>query len=64
MDDGTRQLHQQAQREERSKEAESQALASTLLSFMRGLEALHKGGVKAAQLKASAEQMIALIPTR
>ena len=34
-----------------------------LLAFMRGQEALHKGGVKPAQLKASAEQMIALIPT-
>jgi hypothetical protein len=34
----------------------------TVLAFMRGQEALHKGGVKPAQLKASAEQMIALIP--
>ncbi|HET7665686.1 MAG TPA: TetR/AcrR family transcriptional regulator [Mycobacterium sp.] len=40
-----------------------QALATAVLAFMRGQEALHKGGVKAAQLKASAEQMIALIPT-
>jgi TetR/AcrR family transcriptional regulator, transcriptional repressor for nem operon len=40
-----------------------QALATSLLAFMRGQEALHKGGVKPAQLKASAEQMIALIPT-
>ncbi|AGB21097.1 transcriptional regulator [Mycobacterium sp. JS623] len=39
-----------------------QALATTLLAFMRGQEALHKGGVKPAQLKASAEQMIALLP--
>jgi AcrR family transcriptional regulator len=39
------------------------ALATTLLAFMRGQEALHIGGVKSAQLKASAEQMIALIPT-
>ena len=38
-----------------------QALAMTVLAFMRGQEALHKGGVKPAQLKASAEQMIALI---
>ena len=37
--------------------------ARPLLAFMRGQEALHKGGVKPAQLKASAEQMIALIPT-
>src|SRR5262249_52276557 len=40
-----------------------QALATTLLAFMRGQEALHKGGVKPAQLRASAAQMIALIPT-
>ncbi|MGX9789569.1 TetR/AcrR family transcriptional regulator [Mycobacterium sp. MMS18-G62] len=39
-----------------------QALATTLLAFMRGLEALHKGGGKPAQLKAAAEEMIALIP--
>jgi TetR/AcrR family transcriptional repressor of nem operon len=37
------------------------ALATTILAFMRGQEALHKGGVKPAQLKASAEQMIALL---
>jgi TetR/AcrR family transcriptional repressor of nem operon len=41
----------------------AQALATTLLSFMRGQEALHKGGVKPAQLKAAAEEIIALIPT-
>jgi TetR/AcrR family transcriptional regulator, transcriptional repressor for nem operon len=39
------------------------ALATTLLAFMRGQEALHKGGVSSAQLKASADQMIAMIPT-
>jgi TetR/AcrR family transcriptional repressor of nem operon len=39
-----------------------QALATTVLAFMRGQEALHKGGVKPAQIKAAAEQMIALIP--
>jgi TetR/AcrR family transcriptional regulator, transcriptional repressor for nem operon len=44
------------------KKQDPQALATTVLAFMRGQEALHKGGVKAAQLKASAEQMIALIP--
>jgi len=44
------------------KKQNPQALATTVLAFMRGQEALHKGGVKAAQLKASAEQMIALIP--
>ena len=41
----------------------AQALATTVLAFMRGQEALHKAGAKSAQLKASAEQMIALIPT-
>jgi TetR/AcrR family transcriptional regulator, transcriptional repressor for nem operon len=40
----------------------SQALATTLLAFMRGQEALHKAGVKPAQLKAAAEEMITLIP--
>jgi TetR/AcrR family transcriptional regulator, transcriptional repressor for nem operon len=40
-----------------------QALATTVLAFMRGQEALHKAGMKAAKLKASAEQMVALIPT-
>jgi AcrR family transcriptional regulator len=40
-----------------------QSLATTVLAFMRGQEALHKGGVKPAQLRVSAEQMIALIPT-
>lgn len=37
-------------------------LATVLLGFMRGLEALHKGGVKPAQLTAAAEEMLALIP--
>jgi TetR/AcrR family transcriptional repressor of nem operon len=44
------------------KKQDPQALAMTVLAFMRGQESLHKGGAKAAQLKASAEQMIALIP--
>jgi hypothetical protein len=44
------------------KKRNPQALATTLLAFMRGQETLHKGGVKPAQLKASAEQMIALLP--
>jgi TetR/AcrR family transcriptional repressor of nem operon len=39
-----------------------QALATTLLSFMRGLEALHKGGIKPAQIKTAAEAMESLIP--
>jgi hypothetical protein len=39
----------------------AQALATLLLSVMRGLEALHKGGAKPAQLKAATEAMIALI---
>ena len=45
------------------KKQNPRALATTLLAFMRGQEALHKAGVKPAQLKASAEQMISLIPT-
>jgi hypothetical protein len=39
-----------------------QVLATTLLAFMRGLEALHKGGVKPAQIKSAADEMLALIP--
>jgi TetR/AcrR family transcriptional regulator, transcriptional repressor for nem operon len=39
-----------------------QALATTLLAFMRGLEALHKGGAKPAQISSAADEMIALIP--
>ena len=39
-----------------------QTLASTLLAFMRGQEALHKGGAKPAQLKAAADEMVSLIP--
>jgi TetR/AcrR family transcriptional repressor of nem operon len=42
------------------KKHDPRALATTVLAFMRGQEALHKGGVKPAQLKAAAEQMIAL----
>jgi AcrR family transcriptional regulator len=44
------------------KKQDPRALAMTVLAFMRGQESLHKGGAKPAQLKASAEQMIALIP--
>jgi AcrR family transcriptional regulator len=40
-----------------------QTLASTVLAFMRGQEALHKGGAKPAQLKAAADEMVSLIPT-
>jgi hypothetical protein len=40
----------------------SWALATTLLAFMRGQEALHEAGVKPAQLKTAAEEMIAIIP--
>jgi TetR/AcrR family transcriptional regulator, transcriptional repressor for nem operon len=39
------------------------ALAATLLAFMRGQEALHKGGAKAAQINAAADEMVSLIPT-
>src|SRR3954452_15750264 len=42
------------------KKQNAQALATTVLAFMRGQEALHKGGVKPAQIKAAADQMIAL----
>ena len=44
------------------RQADPQALAGTLLAFMRGVEALHEGGVKPAQLKSAAEAMIGLIP--
>jgi len=40
-----------------------QALAGALLAFMRGQEALHKGGARPAQLKAAADEMVSLIPT-
>jgi TetR/AcrR family transcriptional regulator, transcriptional repressor for nem operon len=40
-----------------------QALAGALLAFLRGQEALHKGGAKPAQLKAAADEMVSLIPT-
>jgi TetR/AcrR family transcriptional regulator, transcriptional repressor for nem operon len=40
-----------------------QALATTLLAFMRGQDALHKGGAKPAQLRAAADEMVSLIPT-
>lgn len=39
-----------------------QALAAVLLAFMRGQEALHKGGAKPAQLRAAADAIVALIP--
>jgi AcrR family transcriptional regulator len=44
------------------KKQNPRSLATTVLAFMRGQEALHKGGVKAAQLKAAADEMIALLP--
>jgi TetR/AcrR family transcriptional regulator, transcriptional repressor for nem operon len=54
---------QEAQRDGAiDKKHDPQALATTVLAFMRGQEALHKGGVTPAQLKAAAEQMIALLP--
>ena len=43
---------------------DAQALAGAVLAFVRGVEALHEGGVKPAQLEAAAESMIGLIPTR
>jgi len=39
-----------------------QALATTVLTFVRGLEALRKAGVRPAQLKSAAAEMISLIP--
>ncbi len=39
-----------------------QVLAGTLLAFMRGQEALHKGGASPAQLTAAAEEMVSMIP--
>ena len=43
------------------KKRNPQALAMTVLAFMRGQEALHKGGVKPAQLKTSAELVCSLL---
>jgi TetR/AcrR family transcriptional regulator, transcriptional repressor for nem operon len=40
-----------------------QALAGALLAFMRGQEALHKGGATPAQLRSAADEMVSLIPT-
>jgi TetR/AcrR family transcriptional repressor of nem operon len=45
------------------KKQNPQALATTLLAFMRGQEALHSGGAKPAQIRAAADEMISLIPT-
>jgi TetR/AcrR family transcriptional repressor of nem operon len=45
------------------KKQNPRALATTLLAFMRGQEALHKGGARPAQLRAAADEMISLIPT-
>ena len=38
-----------------------QALATVVLSFLRGLEALHKGGARPAQLTAAADEFIELL---
>jgi AcrR family transcriptional regulator len=45
------------------KKQNPQALATTLLAFMRGQEALYKGGAKPAQIRVAADQMVSLIPT-
>lgn len=45
------------------KKQNPRALATTLLAFMRGQEALHKGGAKPAQIRAAADEMVSLIPT-
>ncbi|HYZ66603.1 MAG TPA: TetR/AcrR family transcriptional regulator [Mycobacterium sp.] len=44
--------------------ANAQALATALLALMRGLEALGKGGVKPAQIRAAGEEAVKLIPAR
>ena len=44
-----------------SAEADPQALATMLLGLLRGFEALRKGGVKPAQLRAAAEQTLAVL---
>jgi TetR/AcrR family transcriptional repressor of nem operon len=44
------------------KKQKPEALATTLLAFMRGQEALHKGGAKPAQIRAAADEMVSLIP--
>lgn len=43
-------------------DASPQALATAVLAFVRGLEALDKGGMKPAQIKAAAELFIGLLP--
>jgi AcrR family transcriptional regulator len=54
----------EAQRDDAiDKKQNPQALATTLLAFMRGQEALHKGGAKPAQIRAAADEMVSLIPT-
>jgi TetR/AcrR family transcriptional regulator, transcriptional repressor for nem operon len=55
---------QEAQRDGAiDKKQNPRSLATTLLAFMRGQEALHKGGAKPAQIRAAADQMVSLIPT-
>ena len=43
-------------------DADPQALAATLLAVIRGLEALGKGGVKPAHIKAAGEEAIRQLP--
>ncbi|MGV0852329.1 TetR/AcrR family transcriptional regulator [Mycolicibacterium phlei] len=42
-------------------ERDPQALATVVLGFLRGLEALHKGGARRVQLAAAADEFIALL---
>ncbi len=42
---------------------DAQVLAGTLLAFMRGQEALYRGGATPAQLTTAADEMVSLIPT-
>lgn len=53
---------EQAQRDGSiDEDRDPRALATLLLAFLRGLEALHKGGVKPSQLAAAAEEVLDLI---
>jgi AcrR family transcriptional regulator len=52
----------EAQRDGRVRaDADPEALATTLLGLMRGLEALRKGGTEPAQIAAAAEAALALV---
>ena len=46
-----------------SADVDAHALASLLLTLLRGMEAMRKGGASATTVKAAAEQAIMLLPT-